>query len=99
MNKWLGFMEEEDVYRLFLSLLLSVSLSSLSLPVSLSLPSFTLPSSFSSIFHSSIIFLFHLSLFPSSFSISLTLSLSLSSPHLPHSPSLFCDWPTFAVKV
>lgn len=107
MIKWLGFMEEEDMYRLFLSLSFSLSLSHLSpslislphlsLPVSISLPSFTLPSSFSSIFHSSIIFL-HLS---HSLTLSLfhCLTLSLSSPHLSHSPSLFCDWPTFAVKV
>lgn len=106
MIKWLGFMEEEDMYRLFLSLLLSVSLSSLSLShLSPSSLSPCLP--FSSIFHSSIVFLFHLSLFhhlsPSlslshSFTVSLSHSLSLP-PHLSHSPSLFCDWPTFAVKV
>lgn len=90
MIKWLGFMEEEDMYRLFLSLLLSVSLpslslshlspSSLSLPVSISLPSFTLPSSFSSIFHSSIIFL-HLS-HSLTLSLSHCLTLSLFPPSL-----------------
>lgn len=70
-----------------ISLSLSPFLFHLSLFHRLSLPSFTLPSSFSFIFHSSVIFL-HLS---HSLTPSLPPSLSL--------PFSFCDWPTFAVKV
>lgn len=85
MIKWLGFMEEEDMYRLFLSLLLSVSLSSLSLShLSPSSLSPCLP--FSSIFHSSIIFL-HLS---HSLTLSLSHCLTLSLfPPISLTPLLF----------